>query len=303
MSIPNDQLQFFLHPIVMIALAIGVIIIVLIALSFISPHIQDFFRLLFKVYYYLAMAPLIAVAFIVFGITLGKVNIVKKLKEVNFFEKFKRVYLQPNKIFEDMRKNPTNYRLWEGVYVCAVFIFIDYFLITTLSQLYANGNDNIVFGLVSTKPPGIPNPYQRWLYKWITGIIVWIPTKFAIYFLVLAIHKYDKTDEPKERPWYDKARLTYIAWGYIIAADSIWCLGMIISLLFSIIIPSWEVLIFTWVFVIICGLVELTYQQFSLHRLFKLSWSKGFLIWLLSMIPAAIANYLLVDLLGPIIFN
>ncbi len=249
------------------------------------------------------MAPLIAVAYFVFLITFGKVDIVKKLKEVDFFEKFKRVYLQPNLAFEDMRKNPTNYRLWEGAYLCAVFIFLDFFLITTLSQLFSNGNDNIVFGLLSTSPPGISNPYQRWLYKSITGILIWIPTKFAIYFLVLAIHKYDKTDEPKERPWYDKARLTYIAWGYIIAADSIWCLGMVISLLFSIMIPSWEVLIFTWVFVIICGLVELIYQQYSLHRLFKLSWIKGFVIWLLSMIPAAIANYLLVDLLGPIIFN
>jgi hypothetical protein len=133
----------------------------------------------------------------------------------------------------------------------------------------------------------------------ITGIFTWIPTKFTIHFLALKFHKYDNSDEPKDRPWYDKVRLIYIAWGYIIAADMVWALGLSISLL----LPTWEGLMFAWIFVIICGLMEMFLQFYSLRGLYKMGWKKSIIIWFLSMIPAALTIFLLQFWLGPLIVN
>jgi hypothetical protein len=303
MVIPDNPLDFYLSPAPFAAIVTGLILIVL-SLSIISkPKLRPYVKPLFKFYYYLVMGPLLAVAGIIYVITISKINIFQKFREIGFYEKFKSIYLEPTRIFEDMRINPEKYHLWVGIYICAVFIAIDYIFITILTEMFYGGTQSIIFGVISSNPPGIIDPFKRWVYIAIVGNLVWIPTKFTIYFLVVLFHKYDKSDEPPNRPWYDKVRLIYIAWGYIIAADMVWILGMIISLLVSIVIPSWEVLIFTWIFVIICGLMELLYQQYSLRGLFKIGWAKGFLFWLISMIPFAITSFLLVELLGPIIMN
>jgi len=302
MSIPDNQIEFFMHPLVFTALIFGFLIIFLTLCILRIEKVRPFFRQLFKVYYVIAMVPLYAVAGLIYLVTLSKVNLFEKFKEIQFQEKFKQIHLEPKIAFEDMRTNPTNYHLWAGIYICAVAIAFDYILISTLIYTYYGGQESIIFGFLSTHAPITDNPFKFWIYRLITGMLVWIPTKFTIYFLVLGFHKYDKSDDPI-RPWWDKARLTYIAWGYIIAADFIWCIGMIISVIISIFIPSWEVLLFTWIFVIICGIMELTYQQFSLHGLFKLGWIKGFIIWLTSMIPFAITTFLIVDTIGPSILG
>jgi hypothetical protein len=292
MQIPDNQIEFFLHPAVFTALIIGFSILGLTALLLKFPELRKHFKFLFKIYLAITMVPLYIAAAIIYAISFSKINLFEKFKEIDFIKKYKQIYIEPKEIFEDMRINPTNYHLWIGFYICAVMIALDYLLISSLVFMYYGGRETIIFGLLSSEPPVFNNPVQFWIYRAIIGNIVWIPTKFVIYFLVILLHKYDKTDEP-ERPWWDKVRLTYIAWGYIIAADAIWCFGMIISLIVSIFIPTWEVLIFTWVCVIICGIIELVYQQYSLHGLFKLGWAKGFLIWGLSMIPFAITGSLI----------
>jgi hypothetical protein len=289
MQIPENQVEFFLHPAVFAALIIGFIILGITLLLILKPELRKHFKFLFKFYFIIAVGPLYIVAAIIYAVSFSKVNLFEKFKEIDFINKFKQIYLDPEGIFEDMRTNPTNYHLWIGVYICAVFIFLDYLLISSLVYMYYGGRESIIFGIISSETPIFNNPIQFWVFRWIIGIFVWIPTKFFIYFLVILFHKYDKSDEPK-RPGCDKPRLTYIAWGYIIAADSVWCFGMFISLVFSIFIPTWEVLIFTWIFVIICGIIELVYQQYSLQGIFKLGWLKGFIIWLLSMIPFAITT-------------
>lgn len=302
MAIPNNQIEFFLHPVVFTTLIIGFTLLGLALCITFIPAIRKYFRPLFYIYYYIVMGPLYAVAGIIFAITFTKVNLFQKFKEINFQQKFKDVYLAPSKIFEDMRVNPTNYHLWVGILICAVFITIDYFFISMLTYAFYGGKDSIIFGLLSNVPPITPNPAENWIYHAIMGNIVWIPTKFAIHFLAIAIHKYNKSGEPP-RPWYDKARLLYISWGYIIAADAIWSFGMLISFLASFIWSSWEVLVFTWIPLIICGIIELLYQQHTIHHFYKMGWAKGFLIWLLSMIPAALTGFLLIQTLGPIILS
>lgn len=303
MTIPYDnQLEFFMHPVVFGALIVGMIIIILTIINLKIEKSRPFFRGLFKIYYVIAFIPLYAAAGIVYAVTLSKVNLFEKFKEIQFQEKFKKIHLEPKVAFEDMRTNPTNYHFWAGLYICIVAIACDYILISTLIYTYYGGRESIIFGILSTHGPITDNPMIFAMYRLISGNLVWFPTKFTIYFLVLAFHKYDKSDDP-DRPWWDKVRLTYIAWGYIIAADFIWCVGMLISVIVSIFIPSWEVLFFTWVFIIICGIMEMTYQQFSLHGLFKLGWAKGFIIWLTSMIPFALATFLIIDPLGLIILN
>jgi len=299
MSIPNDQILFFLTVPALIAIIIGLIILAITLLLITIPKTRPYFKPLFKFYYYIVMGPLYAVAGIIYAVTFSKVNLFEKFKEINFKEKFEQTYLEPRVIFEDMRVNPTKYHFWVGVYICAVFITIDYILISTLSFMFFGGRDSIIFGVVISGPAITSNPIAFWIYRAVIGNLVFIPTKFFIYFIAVAIHKYDKSDEP-DRPWWDKVRLIYIAWGYIIAADVVWCLGMTLSVCFSFIFPYWSVLTFTWVLLIICGLIELVYQQYSLQGLFKMHWLKAFMLWGLSMIPFALTNYLLVDLLGPI---
>jgi len=298
MAIPKNQIEFFLLPAPLTAIIIGSVILALTVSLLAFPKIRPYFKPLLRLYYILVMIPLYLAAGIVYCITLSKVNIFQKFKEVDFHKKFKRLYSEPNEFFEDMRVNPQNYHLWVGVYICAVFITLDYLLIVLLTEMFYNGQETIIFGIISSEPPVIKDSLKRWIYMAIIGIIVWIPTKFTIQYLALAFHKYDKSDEPQDRPWYDKARLTYIAWGYIIAADSIWCLGMILSLIFALVFHSWEVLIFTWIFIMTCGIIEMTYQQYSLHGIYKLGWIKGYIIWLMSMIPFIITSYLLVNVLG-----
>lgn len=301
MSIPSDPLEFYLHPTTLIAIVFGLVLVLLALSSMKFPRIRPLLKPFFNIYYALVMAVLYTVAGIIYGITIGKINLFQKFRDINFQEKFKGIHLEPTKTFEDMRKNPENYHMWIAVFIVAVVTTLDYFFIIFLTEMFYDGKQSIIFGILSTAPPGIIEPVKRWLYIAITGIIMWIPTKLVIHLLVIIFHKYDKSDEPKNRPWYDKTRLIYIAWGYIIAADIVWILGMFISLLLSFVIPSWEVLVFTWIFVIICGLMELFYQQYSLRGLFKLGWAKGFIIWLISMIPFAVTSFLVVELLGPII--
>ncbi len=244
MQIPDNQVEFFLHPVVFVALIIGFTILGITALLLIKPELRKHFKFLFKFYFVIAVGPLYIVAAIIYAVSFSKINLFQKFKEIDFLKKFKQIYLEPEEIFEDMRINPTNYHLWIGVYICTVFITLDYLLISSLVYMYYGGRETIIFGILSSETPIFINSIQFWIYRALVGIIVWIPTKFVIYFLVIIFHKYDKSDE-SQRPWWDKPRLTYIAWGYIIAADSIWCLGMLISLFISIIIPSWEVLVFT----------------------------------------------------------
>ena len=290
-QIPNNQIDFFLHPAVFTALIIGFTVLGITALILLKPKIRKHFKFLFKIYYAITIVPLYMAAAIIYAISLSKINLFEKSKKVDFIKKYKQLYLDPKEFFEDMRVNPTNYHLWVGIYICAVMITLDYIFISSLIFIYYGGRETIIFGILSSESPVFNNPVQFGIYRIIFGIFAWVPTKFVIYFLVLLFHKYDNSDEPK-RPWWDKPRLTYIAWGYIIAADAIWSFGMLISLTVSIFIPTWEVLIFTWVAVIICGIIELVYQQYSLHGLFKLGWVKGFIIWLLSMIPFAIATFI-----------
>lgn len=297
-QIPDvNQLEFFLLPATFTTLIIGFSLLAFTLLLIKVPKLRPYFAPLFKLYYILALTPLYIGAGIIYGITLGKINVIQKLRNVHFFEKFKHLYLDPKAFFEDMRLNPTNYFLWVGVYICFVQICIDYVLIVTITEIFYEGKDTIIFGILSTEAPVITNPIVRWLYMTVIGVLVWVPTKFAIPAMVSIAHKYDNSDEPK-RPWWDKARLLYIGWAYIITADAVWCLGMVLTLLVYLFIPSWEVLIFTWVCIIICGIIELTYQQYSIQGLFKLGWFKSFIIWLLSMIPFMISTVLLVGLLG-----
>ena len=248
------------------------------------------------------MGPLYGVAGIIYAVTFSKINLFEKFKEINFKEKFENVYLAPSEIFDDMRTNPTKYHLWIGIYICAVFITIDYFFISMLTFALYSGQQSIIFGILSTGTAITTNPYANWVYHAILGNIVWVPTKFVIHFLALGLHKYDKSDEPT-RPWWDKPRLLYISWGYIIAADAVWSLGMLISFIAYFIFPSWEVLAFTWIPLIICGLIELLYQQHTIRYFYKMSWAKSFLIWVLSMLPFALTSFLLVQMLGPIILS
>jgi len=294
MAIPDNQFEFFMHPIPFTAILVGLGIIILTVVNLRIAKSRPFFRALFKIYYVIAMVPLYAVAGLIYVFTFSKVNLFEIFKKVQFQEKFKNINLNPKEAFEEMRLNPTNYHFGSGLYICIVAITCDYILITMLVYTYYGGHESIIFGLLSTGTQVIENPILFCVYRIITGNLVWFPTKFAIVGMVLLVHKYDNSDEP-QRPWWDKVRLVYIAWGYIIAADFIWCLGMLFSIIFSIFIPSWEVLIFTWIFIIICGIMELTYQQFSLHGLFKMGWAKCFIIWIFSMIPFFITNFLILD--------
>ena len=301
MSLPSDQIAFFLHPVVFTVLIIGFSILGLALVLFFFPKLRKYFKPLFKVYYYITMGPLYAVAGIIYAITFSKVNLFQKFKEINFQQKFKDVYLAPDEIFEDMRLNPTNYHLWIGIYICAVFITLDYFFISMLTYAIYGGKDSIIFGILSNIPPITTNSYANWAYHAIMGNLVWIPTKFVIHWLALGLHKYDNSDEPT-RPWYDKPRLLYISWGYVIAADAVWCLGMFISFIAYFIWPMWEVLAFTWIPLIICGVIELFYQQHTIHHFYKgMGWAKGFLIWALSMLPFLVTGLLLIYILGPIL--
>ena len=302
MAIPNNQIEFFLHPVVLTVLIIGFTILgFALCLAFI-PKLRKYFKFLFKIYYYITMGPLYGVAGLIYAVTFSKVNLFEKFKEINFQEKFKNVYLSPSETFDDMRLNPTNYHLWIGIYICAVFITIDYFFISMLTFAFYSGQQSIIFGILSTGTAITTNPYANWVYYAILGNIVWIPTKFTIHFLALILHKYDNSDEPT-RPWWDKPRLLYISWGYIIAADGVWSLGMLVSFIAYFIFPSWEVLAFTWIPLIICGLIELLYQQHTIRYFYKMGWAKSFLIWILSMLPFALTSLLLIQMLGPIILS
>lgn len=297
MGIPSEPIKFYFHPITLSAFLFGFFLLALTLLLIKVPKLRIYFKPLFKLYYYIALTPIYFGAIIIYTITIGKVNIIQKLRNIDFFKDFQKLYLNPKDFFEYMRLTPKKYYLWVGIYICMVQITLDYLLIVWITEILYGGKDSIIFGVLSTQPPSISNPIIRWLYMAIIGNLVWIPTKFAIYFLVFLFHKYDKSSETA-RPWYDKVRLTYIAWAYIITADSIWCLGMVLSLLFYLIVPSWWVLIFTWICVIICGIIELIYQQYSLQGLFKLKSAKGFLFWLLSMLPFVLTAFLLVTFLG-----
>jgi len=302
MSIPDNQIEFFLHPVVLSALIFGFTILFLTLCILRIEKLRPLFRQLFKVYYVIAMVPLYAVAGLIYAVTFSKVNLFEKFKEIQFQEKFKKIHLEPQVAFEDMRTNPTNYHLWIGFYIYFVAIACDYILISTLVYTYYGGHETIIFGILSTGTHTINNPVVFTLFRMIVGPFVWIPTKVAIVGMVFLFHKYDNSDEP-QRPWYDKTRLIYIAWGYILAADFIWCVGMIISVIVSIFIPSWEILFFTWIFIVICGIMEMTYQQFNLHGLFKMGWAKTFVIWLLSMIPFFITNFFIFDAIFVPILN
>ena len=304
MSIPTDQIQFFLHPVVFTVLIIGFSILGFVLILAFIPNLRKHFKFLFKIYYYITMGPLYGVAGIIYAVTFSKVNLFEKFKEINFTERFKNVYLAPSETFDDMRINPTKYHLWVGIYICAVFITLDYFFISMLTYAFFGGRQSIIFGIILDIPPLTTpittNPWANWIYVAIMGNIVWVPTKFAIHFLTIPFHKYDNSDEP-QRPWWDKPRLLYISWGYIIAADGVWCLGMLISCIAYFIYPSWTVMAFTWIPLIICGLIELFYQQHTIRYFYKMSWAKGFLFWGLSMLPFAVSSLLLVQMLGPII--
>lgn len=298
----GSQLEFFLQTPAAIALMIGIIMIIVTLLLLKFPKIRPYFKPLYWIYYTIVLIPYYAIAGIIYAITLSKVDLFKSLKESNFLEKFKEVFTNPKEIFNDMRVNPQKYYMWVAVYINIIIITIDMFLISFLTQKFYCGRDSIIFGILSTVPTPIADPVQRWIMRSIAGVFIWFPTKFAIHGLALLVHKYDNSDEPQDRPWYDKVRLLYISWGYILTADGIWCLGMVISLL----LPTWHGLIFTWLLVIPCGLIELVYQQYTIHCLYKFkdkftSWLIGFIIWGLSMLPFAICTFLLNDLLSPFI--
>ena len=302
MSMPTDQISFFLHPVVFTVLMIGFSLVGLALCLFFFPKIRKYFKPLFKFYYAITMGPMYAVAGMIYALTFSKVNLFEKFKEINFQQKFKDVYLNTDEIFEDMRVNPQNYHLWAGIFVCAVFITLDYFFISMLTYAIYNGNQSIIFGILSNIPPITTNPWANWVYMAIMGNIVWVPTKFALHWFALLLYKnHDKSDEPT-RPWWDKPRLFYISWGYIIAADAVWCFGMLIACIAYFIWPMWQVLAFMWVPLIICGLIELFYQQHTIHHFYKdIGWAKGFLIWLLSMLPFILTGGLLIYIMGPLI--
>ena len=292
-----NQLEFYLLPVPFTALIIGVVFLVITALLIKVPKIRPSFKPLFKIYHAMSMFLIYLGAGVIYVVTISKVKVIQKLKDVDFFEKFKKVYLDPKCFFEDMRTNPTNYKLWVGFFICFTQIALDYILIVTVTELFYGGKETIIFSILSTGEPVITYPIVRWLYMSVIGVLVWIPTKFVIPPLVALFHKYDKSDEP-DRKWYDKARLLYIGWAYILTADMVWCLGMVLTLLVALFIPSWEVLIFTWICIIICGIIELVYQQYSIQGLFKVGWLKSFIIWGLSMLPFVLSTILLVHGLG-----
>ncbi len=298
MSIPTDPLEFYLHPIVLLAFAIGFVIIVLGICAIKVPRSRKYLKPFFKIFYVLAMAPLYAVAGLIWLVTFSKINIFKKFKEIEFQQKFKDIYLEPTKTFEDMRLNPQRYHVWVGIFICVVLSFPLQLLMVTIAESFYTGQESIVFGILNPAAPAIVDPIRRWLMLATTGILVWVPTKFAIHFLAVKFHKYDNSDEPA-RPWYDKVRLLYLSWGYIIAADMIWAVGMCIALLF----PTWEGMIFAWSFAVICGIIEAFLQYYSIRGLYKMEWFKAIFIWFLSMIPAGLTVLLLQGWLGPLIVN
>jgi hypothetical protein len=299
---PTSNWEFFTHPAALLTFGIGGIFIFFAVLIIKNKKINEKAGYLLKIYWVFTLGPLYLAAGILYIITFSKLNLFKKFKEVEFVEKFKKTYTNPKELFEDMRVNPKKYHFWEGFLICAVFIFIDYLLIMLLSERIGGGSDTLILGTVNNNSPIIENPWARWPYKVFVNLLVWFPTKFFIMYAVRYFHKYDSEDEPSDRPWYDKMRLTYIAWGYIIAADSVWILGMIISLVCWEFYPTWEVLVFTWPLFILCGIIELIYQQYSLQGLFKMTWGKSFVIWGLSMLPYVLTNYILYTLLGSVIF-
>ncbi|NVM28961.1 MAG: hypothetical protein HWN65_08955 [Candidatus Helarchaeota archaeon] len=299
MTIPNNPWEFYTHPIVLLTFGIGAVIVILGICAIKVPKSRRYLKPFFKIYYVLAMAPLYAVAGLLYLFSIGELNLFRKFKDNNFQEKFKNIYLEPTKTFEDMRLNPQKYRLWIAIFICVVLSFVLQYIAIGVAEKFYSGQESIIFGVISSEPPQVVDPLQRWLMVSITGIFVWIPTKFTIHFLALKFHKYNNSDEPKNRPWYDKVRLIYISWGYIIAADTVWALGLGISLIFS----TWEGLIFAWVFVIICGIMEQFLQFYSLRGLYKMGWFKAILIWIISMIPAALMILFLHWWLGPLIVN
>ncbi|NVM02252.1 MAG: hypothetical protein HWN67_07940 [Candidatus Helarchaeota archaeon] len=293
----GSQLEFFLQAPAAIALIIGIIMIIVTLLLLKFPKVRPYFKPLYWIYYAIVLIPYYAIAGIVYAVTLSKVNLFKFLKESNFLEKFKEVFTNPKGIFNDMRVNPQKYYMWVAVYINIIIITIDMFLISFLTQKFYCGRESIIFGILSNTQVPISDPLLRWILSSITGFLVWFPTKFTIHGLVLLIHKYDKSDEPQDRPWYDKVRLLYISWGYILTADGIWCLGMVISLL----LPTWHGMFFTWILVIPCGIIELVYQQYTIHCFYKFkdkftSWLIGLIIWGLSMLPFALSIFLLNNL-------
>ena len=181
----GSQLEFFLQPPASIALIIGIIMIIVILLLLKFPKLRPYFKPLYWVYHAIVLIPYYAIAGIVYAVTLSKVNLFQSLKDSNFLEKFKEVYTNPKEIFNDMRVNPQKYYMWIGIYINVIIITIDMFLISFVTQKFYCGKQTIIFGILSTAPPPIVDPLQRWIMTAMAGVLIWFPTKFVIHGLAL----------------------------------------------------------------------------------------------------------------------
>ncbi len=300
MTVPENPVEFYTTPSVLCAFIIGGFIIAICIYLVVSPKLRPVFKKLFRVYRVIVLAPVYAAAGIIFACTLGKVNIFQKWKEIGFLEQWNQTHLNPTETFEDYRLHPEKYHVWPAAFICIVLSYFAQFFIQFAAEKFYNGQITIIFGLLSSQSPAIENFWLRWIWVSSFGILVWIPTKFFLDLVANRISGYNfEGDEPSNRPWYDKVRLIYIGWGYVIAADVIWSIGLFISILF----PTWEGMFFAWVFAIVCGLIEAFLQFYNIRGLYKLnSWFKTIFVWLISMIPAAITIFLLEDALPRALF-
>lgn len=297
-TIPGDPAEFYLHPVPLAAILTGLGIVV-VALALVrSAKLRARFKKFFPVYRAIVLFPVYLAAGVVYLGTLGRVHLVRKFKEVHFQDQWDFLHLNAPACYEDMRLHPGKYHVWPAVVVCVVLSFWGQFFIQLVPEKFYHGQMSIVFGLLSPAAPPITNFWIRWLWMAGTGVFVWIPSKLLIDRVARRVTKANLSDEPPDRVWYDKVRLIYIAWGYVIAADAVWALGLFLAWWF----PTWEGLYVAWVCVIICGLVEQFYQFYNVRGLYKLSWPVTIVLWGLSMIPAAGCILLVQDLLPRALF-
>ncbi len=294
----TDPFAFFLTPLPLLAISIAGVFLLLVVLLIRFPHLREKLHIFYKIYHGLCLVPVYALAGVLYVITLGHVNFFKKLAEKGFHARFEQVYRHPRIIFTDMRQDPAKYRLWVGFFICIAVSLFDELLFSWVAQQYYHGQESILLGLLSTAPPEIANPWQRWILRAFMGIWAWIPTKILIHLLMLLFHK-PARGRVAGRSWWDRIRLVYIAWAYIILADTVWMVGLVLALLWG----TWEGLVFAWVGALICGIIEFLYQQYSLQEIYQVRWGKAFLIWGVSLLPVIGANFVLNGVLGPLIVS
>ena len=299
MPVPEDPTEFYTHPVFITALIICVIMLLFALLIIINPKIRNTFKFLFKIYYVIALVPLYIIVGFLFLITLKRVNLFKKLREIEFYSKFQRLYLDPTETLNEMRENPENYHLWTAILISLVFAFFDTMLIILVADKFYHGQDSIITGFLNPDPPTIANSLLRGILKGLFGLITFVPSYFTIHFLGKQMSKNPQIAVQANRSRFYQVKLIYIAWAYYLFPDALWCIGFLLSLLFT----SWEALIFTWVFGALCGILELIYQIYSINGIYDLqNKPKALFIWLISMIPAFVFGGLILDgMLAPFI--